>query len=200
MDRHLGYVDHTRTMASAVFTASVLGVYMDDPRVRMTMFTNPVHKWHGALVLADASGPVTSPTFELYRFYADRFEHALVKTEVSGPTFSSTTLGVVKARASSPALMANAGRSKDGRRLTVLLVNRAVEGELATELAFDGFVPKTISCQLLSAPLEASNGPVLSKSVQKVAPIKPRAISCTPSATQTLTLPAGAILSVVAES
>jgi hypothetical protein len=168
--------------------------------VRETMFTNPVHKWHGALVLADATGPVTSPTWELYRFYADRFEHGLVKTDVTTPTFASTTLGVVKARSNAPVLMARAGRSADGRRVTALLVNRAVEGDLTTELAFDGFVPKKISCQLLAAPLNATNGPVLSRSVQKGAPVKPREMSCTPSATQTLTLPAGSILSIVAES
>jgi alpha-N-arabinofuranosidase len=192
-------IDHTRTMASAVYAASVLDVYMGDPRVSATMFTSPVHKWSSMLVLTDPSGPVTSPAYELYLFYADRFEHGLVQTDIATPTFSSTTLGVVKARSNVPVLMARAGRSTDGRRVTALLVNRAVEGALTTELTFDGFVPTTISCQLLAAPLNATNGPVLSKSVQKAVALKPREMSCAPSATQTLTLPAGSILSVVAE-
>jgi len=198
--RHAAYVDHTRTQASAVYVASVLDVYMGDPRVTLTMYTNPVHKWYGNLVLDDASGLVTSPAYHLYRFYADRFEHGLVETAIETPTYDSPTVGVVKARSAVPVLMGRAGRSADGRRVTALLVNRGLDGPLETELVFRGFAPERISCRVLAAPApHAINGPGLTDTVKKGSGIAPRDFPCEPAATQKLSLPAASILSVVAE-
>ncbi len=199
--RHLSYVDHSRTQASALYIASVLDVYMGDPHVELTMFTNPIHKYYGSLILADASGLVTSPTYHLYRLYRDRFESRLVTTQVSSPTFSSEQVGVVKARSAVPALMARASKSADGKRLTALFVNRSLGSPLETDVVLEGFTPARVSCEILAAPQpNAINGPSLTDTVVKNSDIRPQPFACQSTANQHLSLPPGSILSLVAEA
>jgi alpha-N-arabinofuranosidase len=199
--RHLAYVDYSRTQAAALYTASVLDVYMGDPRVHSTMFVSPVHHHYGGLVLADPSGLVTSPTYFLYRFYRERFEPRIVATETTSPTFSSTQLGVVKAHTNAPTLMARASKSANGRRLTVLLVNRSIAEALETDVSIDGFEPARVNCEILAAPqLNAINGPSLTGTVVKNSNVKPRPFACESAASQRLTLPPGSIVSLVAEA
>ncbi len=199
--RHLAYVDHTRTQASALYVASLLDVYMADPRVELTMYTNPIHRYYGNLILADPSGPVTSPTYHLYRFYRERFEPRIVATEVTSPTFSSEPVGVVKARQNVPVLLARASLSADGKRMTALFVNRALGGPLDADVSIEGFTPARVSCQILSAPQpNAINGPSLTETVVKTARIEPKEFSCKAAGRQHLSLPPGSILSLVAEA
>lgn len=199
--RHLSYVDHSRTQASALYIASVLDVFMGDPHVELTMFTNPIHKYYGSLILADASGLVTSPTYHLYRLYRDRFESRLVATQVSSPTFSSEQVGVVKARSGVPALMARASKSADGKRLTALFVNRSLGAPLETDVVLEGFTPARVSCEILAAPQpNAINGPSLTDTVVKNSDIRPQPFACQSAANQHLSLPPGSILSLVAEA
>ncbi len=199
--RHLTYVDHSRTQASALYVASVLDVYMADPRVEFTMFTNPTHRYYGTLILADPSGLVTSPTYFLYRFYRERFETRLVPTEVTSPTFSSEQVGVVKARSGVPTLMARASKSADGKRITALFVNRSIESPLETDVSIEGFTPARVSCEILAAPqINAINGPSLTATVVKNSDVKPRPFPCQSAATQHLSLPPGSILSLVADA
>jgi hypothetical protein len=201
MKRHLTYVDHSRTQASALYVASVLDVYMGDPRVETTMHTNPTHRYYGVLVLVDPSGLVTSPTYHLYRFYRERFETRLVKTDVSSPTFSSERVGVVKARSGVPALLARASKSADGRRVTALFVNRTLGGPLETDVALEGFTPTRVSCQILAARQpNAINGPSLTNTVIKHSNVVPQAFPCDTAPRQHLSLPPGSILSFVAEA
>lgn len=199
--RHLAYVDQSRTLASALYVASVLDVYMGDPRVEITMFTNPVHKHYGSLLLVDASGVVASPTYYLYRFYRDRFEPRLVATDVTSPSFSSEQVGVVKARSGVPALVARASKSPDGRRLTLLFVNRSISAPVETDVTLEGFTPARVSCEILAAPsLNAINGPSLGATVAKGATVAPKPFTCGTAATQRLSLPPGSILSFVADA
>jgi len=197
---HLAYVDHTRTQASAVYVASLLDVYMGDPRVERTMYTNPIHRWYGNLILNDASGLVTSPTYHLYALYRTRLEPRLVRTTIESPSFSSERIGIVKARSGVPTLVGRAGRSADGRRTTLLLVNRAVEGTLQTEVDLGGAPANRVSCEILAAPqLHVVNGPTVSKAAVANGDVRPKSFPCQNASKQTLALPAGSILSLVAE-
>lgn len=197
---HVAYVDHTRTQASALYVASLLDVYMGEPRVERTMYTNPIHRWYGNLILGDPAGLVTTPTYHLYLLYRNRFEPRLVQTHIASPTFSAEKLGLVRAQAGIPTLVGRAGRSADGRRLTLLLVNRSLDGTLQTEVDLGSFAPTRVTCEVLAATqLHAINGPAVSKTTVADAGVRPKSFPCENASKQTLALPAGSILSLVAE-
>ena len=197
---HLAYVDHTRTQASALYVASLLDVYMGEPRVERTMYTNPIHRWYGNLILNDPGGLVTSPTYHLYAFYRSRLEPRLVQTSIESPAFAAEKMGLVKAQSGIPVLVGRAGRSADGRRLTLLLVNRGLDGTLQTEIDLGSFNATRVTCEVLAATqLHAINGPAVSKTTLADANVRPKSFPCENTSKQTLALPAGSILSLVAE-
>ena len=200
MENHLIYVDQTRTQACALFVASILNLYMNDPRVMLTMYTNPTHNYYGDLILVDPTALVTSPSYYLYVFYADRFERTIVSTQITTPTFSSREVGLIKAQTDVPTLVVSASKSSDGQRLTALFINRSLEGSLETSITLEGFTPTSTTCQIIEAPANAINGSGLTDTVQANSRIKSKNFPCKNATTQTISLPASSIMSLVAES
>jgi len=198
---HAQYVDQTRTLAAALYTASILHVLIDDPRVMMACYTNPIHQWYGSLITDTDEGLVATPTYHLYSLYHSRFERQLVKTTVTGPTFSAAQIGIVKEHREVADLLAQTAVSDDGRRLTALLINRSLEHQLATTVAIEGFEAASVDCQVLTAPSPASiNGPAISKSTIAGPPVTPKAMPCTAGTEIELVIPPNAVVSLVANS
>lgn len=200
-DRNIAYVDQTRTLASAIYVASILDVLIGDPRVFMAAYTNPIHPYYGSLVTDTPSGLVKTPTYYLYEMVRKRFESRLISTDVvTSPSFGSTEVGIAKAHDAVPDLVAKASTSADGKRLTVLLVNRSLDHALSTSIEAKGFTANGADCQVLTAPTaNAINGPALGKTVVAGGPeIRPQPLACTAGNTIELTLPPSSIASVVA--
>lgn len=197
---HAQYVDQTRTLAAALYTASVLQVLIDDPRVFMACYTNPIHRWYGSLITDTEAGLITTPTYHLYDLYRSRFESQLVSTTVESPSFSAPQIGIVKEHREVPELVAQSSVNDDGSRLTVLMANRSLDHGLRTTLVLGGFEPATTDCVVLTASSAAAiNGPALSKSTITGEEIAPRALACDPGTEIKLNIPPGAIVSLVAE-
>ncbi len=198
---HAAYVDQTRTLAAALYTASVLDVLIGDPRVLMGCYTNPIHRWYGSLITDDGGQRlVRTPTYHLYALYRSRFEPRLAAAEVTSPSFDSRRVGIVKARSGVPDLIARASVSEDGRRLTAMVVNRSLTRTLRTTVALGGFVPEAVDCLILTADEpDAISGPGLTASIRSGGEIVPRPFSCPAVSPMELVIPANAILSLVAE-
>ena len=131
---HNAYVDQSRTMAAALYTASLLDIFIGHPRVIFANYTNPIHRWFGVLLTDTDRELVKTPTYHLYSLYRSRFEDTLVPVEISSPTFDAPTEGLSKGRKNAPDLLARASISGDRRRLTAMLVNRSVNRTLETTI------------------------------------------------------------------
>jgi alpha-L-arabinofuranosidase len=198
---HTAYVDQSRTIAAAIYVASVLDALIADPRVFLAAYTNPIHRYYGSLITDTPSGLVKTPTYYLYELYRTRFEPRLVATEVvTSPSFASAELGIVKARKAAPDLLAKASTSGDGKRLSVMLVNRSLDRALSTTIEAKGFVAKAVDCRAVAAAAaNAINGPALGPTVAAGGPeIRPRPLDCRVAGGIELTVPPNAIVSVVA--
>jgi len=200
-ETHAQYVDQTRTLAAALYTASILHVLIDDPRVFAACYTNPIHPWYGGLITDTDQGLIRTPTYYLYLLYRSRFEAELISTSVSGPTFNAPRTGIVNQRNDVPALLAQASVSDDQRRLTVMMVNRDMVHPLATTVEIAGFKVARTDCRVLSAPSPAAiNGPALTSSTVSGASIEPRALDCTAGEAITLEIPPNAVVSLVVDA
>jgi len=198
---HAEYVDQTRTLAAALYTASILHVLIDDPRVMMACYTNPIHRWYGSLLTDTDEGLITTPTYHLYTLYRSRFERQLVKATVTSPTFSTRQIGIVKAHNEVPDLLAQTAVSDDGLLLTALLTNRSVEHRLETTVVIEGFEPASVDCQVLTAPSPAAiNGPAVSKSTIAGSPVSPQPMPCTAGREIKLVIPPNSVVSLVAKT
>ncbi len=198
--RHAAYVDQSRSQAAALYVASFFQVIFAEPSVFMTCYTNPIHRWYGSLLTDTDQGLIRTPTYYLYRLYAERFEHQMVAARVDSPTFDAGQVGLVKARQGVPDLVASASRSADGRRLTAILVNRSLNRTLTTTIELSGFEPKTVDCQLLGGSGAAAiNGPALTRStLTSSTEIKPRPVACSAASRFAVKLPPASILSLEA--
>src|SRR5581483_684164 len=202
-DMNVAYVDQSRTLAAALYVASVLDVLIADPRVFLAAYTNPIHRYYGSLITDTPSGLVRTPTYYLYELYRTRFEARLIATEVvTSPSFASSEVGIAKARKAVPDLLAKASTSADGKRLTVMLVNRSLDHALATAIEVKGFAAASADCRMLTAAApNAINGPALGATVAAGGPeIRPQEVACEAAGGSIrLTVPPIAIVSVVAQ-
>ncbi len=202
VDANAAFVDQSRTLAAALYVASVLDVLIGDPRVFLAAYTNPIHPWYGSLVTDTASGLVQTPTYYLYELYRTRFEPRLIATDVVvAPSFSSSAVGLAKARENVPDLIVRASLSEDGTRLGAMLVNRSLDRALETEVEVKGFTPASVDCRVLSASApNAINGPAVGSTVVAGGPeIRPVTTPCTLEGSRVqLSLPAFSVVSIVA--
>ena len=200
-DQHAIYVDQSRTLAAALYVASLLDVFLGDPRLFLACYTNPIHRWYGSLLTDTDAGLVRTPTYYLYSLYRSRFETGLLSTTVTSPTFDAPEKGIVKAHRGLPDLLARASLSANGRRLTALLVNRSLERSLRATVSVAGFAPRSTDCLILTAPSPASiNGPVLTATTHAGGDeITPKPWPCPVGNPLEVEVPPNAILSLVAE-
>ncbi len=178
-DMHAAYVDQSRTLAAAIYTASLLDVLLDDPRVLLATYTNPIHRWYGSLLTDTESGLIRTPTFHVYDWYRSRLRGALLPVDVESPTFDSHALGLVKARTKVPDLVAQAARNTDGR-LAIVLVNRSLDRTLRTVVTVAGrTLEASPRCEVLTGPgPDVINGPSLTGTTRS-GQIAPSATPCT---------------------
>ncbi len=201
---HQEYIDQSRTLAAAIYTASVLDVLISDPRVAMAAYMHPIHRWYSSLLTDTEGGLVLTPTYHLYELYRTRFESRLISTDiVTSPSFSTSEVGIGKARNRTPDLLAKGSISETGRRLTVMLVHRSFDATLGTVIETKGFAARTVDCLVMTAPTPDSiNGPAVGSTVtSRGEGVLPAPIDCTvgPS-TITISIPPNSIVSVVARS
>jgi alpha-N-arabinofuranosidase len=198
--RHVAYVDQSRTLAAALYVASILDTFIADPRVFLACYTNPIHRWFGSLLTDTPQGLVRTPTYWIYDLYRRRFEPNLVATEVViSPSFSAAETGLVKAATEVPDVLAKASLSDDGKRLAVVLVNRSLDGAHDTTIEIKGFTPKSADCQVVTARSPAAiNGSALGDTVQSGEEIRPKPLPCEVGPPIRFQLPASSFASVVA--
>jgi alpha-N-arabinofuranosidase len=199
-DVHNAYVDQSRTMAAAVYVASILDALISNPRVLLATYTNPIHRWYGSLLTDTEQGLIRTPSYYVYSLYRSRFESKLVAASVRGAAFNSESVGLVNPQRNVAEVLAKASVSSDGRRLTAMIVNRSVERATPARVTVNGFTARRADCQVLSgsAP-NAINGPNLTKTTVSES-ISPRPLTCeVGDGGLTLTLPPSSIVSMVIE-
>lgn len=130
------WVDHAKTMGSALFVASTLNVFLRSPRVDLANFFKLTdHGFLGWIGRRDGKWVHTAPgmAFMLYR---QALGTTLVETQVVSPSFATNGIGVVNAIADIPWLDAVA--TFDQGTLVVMLVNRSDSLTLNGRIALKG--------------------------------------------------------------
>ncbi len=117
-------LDQSRTLASALYTASLFHVYMRQ-KVWMANYNIVTSKWFGALITDTDDGLIRTPTYHVFDLYRNHFGNTLVESSVSGPSFSTKHIGVVDAADNLPVLDAVASTDQDGA-IYLAVINRSL--------------------------------------------------------------------------
>lgn len=125
------YVGHTKTLASGVFTASLLRVFLEAKRVRMANFFQLVHP-----LFSGSMNPqgVAKPSLLAIEMFARHFGSTLLKTQVTSPTKAIEAVGLVDSDPAASLVEAVSSVSPDRKRVYIMLINKSLYSPQDTEL------------------------------------------------------------------
>lgn len=152
------YVDHPKTLGSALFVATAMQKFIESPQTGIANFFKLTeHAWMSAI--ASENGAIKPSGYALQMF-TDNFGDRLVDADVSSPTFDTRTVGNVAGVRGAPYVSSIASLSDDGSRLYVMAVNKNFDGPMNLEMEISGFDPRsTAKVVTLTGPaLDAHNG------------------------------------------
>ena len=132
------WIDHVKTLGSAVFVASVLKVFAEDPHVSVANFFKLNEASFMGWIGRAGSGWAPTAPYHAFRMVSTGMEPNLLPATVTAPGFNSRTVGFVDRVSGAPTLDSFATRSADGKAVTVLLINRHVSATAAVTVALDG--------------------------------------------------------------
>ncbi|RQP22098.1 alpha-L-arabinofuranosidase C-terminal domain-containing protein [Piscinibacter terrae] len=130
------WVDHVKTMGSALYVASTLNVFLRNPRVEMANFFKLTdHGFMGWLGRRKEGWQATAP-YLVFSQYRHNLGRNLVQTDVTSPTFSSKAIGVVSSQERSP--FVDAVATVDGGKMQVILVNKSEDKAVEAHIVVKG--------------------------------------------------------------
>ncbi len=136
-EQFLQNLDQTRTMAGALYTASILTAIVNDPQIFMANYLNPIHPYFSALLNTSDEGLTKNPVYFVYYMYRNHFADQLIFSEVNGPSFSTPSLGMVPSIANAPYIDV-ASAIDGGGNISIAVVNKDLENSRQLKLQIAG--------------------------------------------------------------
>lgn len=154
------FVDHVKTLGSAVYVASVLKAFIESPRTEVANFFKLVdNAFMGWIGLRGGTYVPKAPYLAL-EMYTHHFGPVLVGASTTSPTYDSPAVGLVDAVNAVPYLEALASRSDDGNTLYLMAINKHLDAHIVITFSLNGFVPQSegVAWTLDGTALDANSG------------------------------------------
>jgi alpha-N-arabinofuranosidase len=145
------YVDHPKTLGSALFAASALKAFIESPKTEIANFWMlndfSVLGWISSRNGKFPPSPDWAPTARYYalQLYTRHFGDRLVASKVSGPTYDSEAVGLIDAVQNVPYLDVVSSLSPDGRSLYIMAINKHFDSAIDASLSVRGFQPASLA-------------------------------------------------------
>jgi len=151
------WVDHCKTLGSAMYVAGMMQAFLRSPRVGIATFFKFTDDSFGGWVTA---GGQPKATYYALQMFTQHFGTRLVSTTTTSPGYSNKAVGMVAAASDVPYLDLVSSLSADGSKLHVIAVNRNMDDAVKTRLELRSFRPAgSGTAWVLTAPsLDANNG------------------------------------------
>jgi len=151
------WVDHPKTLGSALYVAGAMQSFLRSPRMGMANFFKLTEQ---SFLGSIGPGGEPKPSYYAFQMYTKHFGDLLVDTKEEGPRFSSREVGNVAAVSNAPALDTVASLSADRMRLYLITVNTSFTNSIRAKIQLRDFHPaSTARLWVLSGTrLDANNG------------------------------------------
>jgi alpha-N-arabinofuranosidase len=165
-DLNSKWVDHPKTLGSALFAASVMNTLIQSPKVEVANFLM-LHDFsvYGAIGSRNTDFPPNHdwvPTARYYAFqlYTKHFGSRLLSTSTEVPTFDTQTIGYTEGVKGVPYLDVIASLSEDGRQLYIVAVNKDFDRPINASISLAAFAPVKLGTAwtLNGSGLDANTG------------------------------------------
>jgi alpha-N-arabinofuranosidase len=157
------WIDHSKTLGSAVFVADVLRVMAQDPATDVAHFFKLNEASFMGWLRRHGSGWITTPPAMAFGMVSRGMEPWLLGSQMDSPTYTSPTLGHVAGEVGVPYATGMASAAEDGQAATILLINRHPRAGAMVEVVLAGLGGAgRASAQVLTGPaLDAHTGAAL---------------------------------------
>lgn len=141
------YVDHAKTLGSALFVASALKAFVESPRTEIANFflLNDVSVlgWIGSRDGRVPPVPDWAPTARYFAFqlYTRHFGEQLLRSKAAGPGYDSEAVGLIDAVKDVPYLDVVSSISSDGRKLYIMAINKHFDSAIEADIGLRSFQP-----------------------------------------------------------
>jgi alpha-N-arabinofuranosidase len=159
------YLDHPKTLGSALFVASNLKNYIEHPDMEVANFFKLNGMlWQNMIGLRDDRFVAKAPYYA-FQMYRQHFGTVLVDTQADSPTYDSPGAGYVPALRDVPYLDAVSSLSEDGDRLYIMVVNKHFDQSITARIEIAGFEPRSegLAYVLSGTGIDANTGTQLFK-------------------------------------
>ncbi|MEK7994191.1 MAG: alpha-L-arabinofuranosidase C-terminal domain-containing protein, partial [Planctomycetota bacterium] len=154
------FVDHVKTVGSALLAASAMKAFLESPRTEVAcLFTLVDNAFLGWIGLRQGKFLPKAPYLAL-QMYTRHFGSTLVRSSATSPTYDSAPVGVVEGVRGVPYLDVVASRSDDGRTLYLMAINRNFDRPIRTSIELQSFIPSKdgIAWTLTGTGIDANTG------------------------------------------
>lgn len=159
------WIHHVRTLGSAVYVASILKVFAENPHVGLANFFKLNEPSFMGWIGKRGSEWLPTAPYKAFRLISRTMETGLLRARVEVPTYNSVAMGLVEQVSGVPYLDALATASDDRGRLAVLLINKSADAAIDTRVALGGIAGATTLAieTLTGAAPDANTGTELLK-------------------------------------
>jgi alpha-N-arabinofuranosidase len=127
-----------RSLAAALYQACLFNVFLREPKVACANHLPLCQDVFGALIGYRAASPKPlfwrNSVFHVFQLYSRMKEREVLAVQVESPAYSTPAIGIVPKLDGVPYLDAGVFRARDGRSMSVFLVNRDVKREAQVDI------------------------------------------------------------------
>ena len=136
------YLDHPKTLGSALFVASNLKNYIEHPNVEVAnYFKLSGRLWQGMIGTRNDKFIAKAPYYA-FRMYREHFGSILIETKTDSPSDNTRAAGYVPALQNVPYLDVVSSLSEDGKHLYMMVINKHFDDAITAQINIAGFKPK----------------------------------------------------------
>jgi len=133
------WVDHVKTLGSAVYVADMLRVFAQSPDVEIANFFKLSEPTFMGWIGPDRSGTyIPKPSALAFQLYSQHFGEIVVDTTVSAPTYKGPQIGLVDPLKVVPLLTAIASLSADKKTLYINVINKYLRNSITADVDVSG--------------------------------------------------------------
>jgi alpha-N-arabinofuranosidase len=154
------WIDHVKTLGSALFVASTLKVFAEDPHVTVANFFKLNEASFMGWIGRSGSSWIATAPYLAFSMISTGMERNLLAGFVTAPRYNSRTVGFVDRVSGVPYVESLATQSDDGSRVTVLVINKHLSSPADTAVGIDGAISAaTVSSRTLTgSAVDANTG------------------------------------------
>lgn len=132
------YVDHVKTLGSALFVASTLNAFISSPKVEIGNFYKLVEPVFMGWIGKRKGEWIANAPYLALQLYTHHLEEMLVQSTVKSPLYDSDAVGMIDRISDVPYLDAIASKSADGKSIVIMAVNKHFDSPIKTAISIKG--------------------------------------------------------------